>query len=199
WTSATARTKCSGAGSSAGSNNAALAGCGWSSPTSTLGWWPPSNAVSRARPINAAGCTSPVICSPTPPCFASEFLNHSIFEIPGHGSACLTDLEAVDVVESTREAWAWEGSAEVVAEREVRDLRAGFDRAGDAAGGRRPGPHPRARRRRADPAAFGHQRQRAADAQPLHTRVPRRHGHRDPVRPPRHPDRPGLDREPVRP
>src|SRR5690606_9851388 len=71
-------------------------------------------------------------------CFASDFLNHSILKIPSHGSACLTDLEAVDVVQSWREG-AGQGAAAVVAEREVRDLRAGPDGAGHPAGGRGPG------------------------------------------------------------
>lgn len=50
--------------------------------------------------------------------------------------------------------------------------------------------------RRAHPAAFCHQRQRAADAQPLYPRVLGRYG---PVRSPRHPNRSGVDQEPVRP
>src|SRR5690606_17994592 len=44
------------------------------SATSTPGWWPPSNAASRARLINAAGCTSPVTCSPTHPMTHTDML-----------------------------------------------------------------------------------------------------------------------------
>src|SRR5690606_28609299 len=87
-----------------------------------------------------AGCGqhSPVSMHFLTLCFASDFLNHSILKIPSRGSACLTDLEAVDVVESWREG-AGQGAAAVVAEREVRDLRAGPDGAGHPAGGRGPG------------------------------------------------------------
>src|SRR3954447_19813592 len=72
-------------------------------------------------------------------CLASEFLNHSIFELPSHGSACLTDLGAVDDVESNRGTKVAQGSPAVVAEREVRDLRTGTDGAGHPTRGGRPG------------------------------------------------------------
>ena len=68
------------------------------------------------------------------------------------------------------------------------------------AGRRPPAPARRPDRRRpraARPAR--RQRQRAADDQRLHPRVPGHVRDRAALRPPRHPDRSGLDREPVQP
>ncbi len=67
-------------------------------------------------------------------CFASEFLNHSIFGIPSHGSARLTGLEADHHVGSDHVLA--EDAPSAGAQREVRDVRVGAHRAGHAAGGR---------------------------------------------------------------
>src|SRR5674536_150223 len=66
-------------------------------------------------------------------CIASDFVRKTIFEIPSHRAARLTRLEALDGVRSKDEC----GKAPTAgAEREVRDLRRGAHRTGDAAGGR---------------------------------------------------------------
>ena len=64
WTSATPRTRCSGAGSCAPSNSAACPGSGWSSPTSTPAWSPRWAGCSKGSGTNAAGSTSPATCWP---------------------------------------------------------------------------------------------------------------------------------------
>ncbi len=64
-------------------------------------------------------------------CFASEFLNHSILQIPSHGPARLTGPEADHHVGSDHELA--QGAPEAGAQREVRDLRVGADRAGHPA------------------------------------------------------------------
>src|SRR5665811_1874194 len=66
-------------------------------------------------------------------CIASDFVRKTIFEIPSHRAARLTRLEALDGVRSKDEC----GKAPTAgAEREVRDLRRGAHRTGDAARGR---------------------------------------------------------------
>jgi hypothetical protein len=64
-------------------------------------WQPVSPTLMTHLQHHARQRHAPATTQLLPYCLASEFLNHSIFEIPSHGSACLTDREAVDDVEST--------------------------------------------------------------------------------------------------
>jgi hypothetical protein len=93
--------------------------------------WPRESATS-APPITAASSeATPGLTLRS--CIASDFVRKRIFEIPSHRAARLTRLEALDGVRSKDEC----GKAPTAgAEREVRDLRRGAHRTGDAAGGR---------------------------------------------------------------
>jgi hypothetical protein len=61
-------------------------------------------------------------------------LNHSILQIPSHGPARLTGVEADHHVGSDHELA--QDAPEAGAQREIRDVRVGADRAGHPAGGR---------------------------------------------------------------